>query len=104
VSTTEWLLEDARVLPLEAVYLIDDNHWHEPNVKRLICPLCDSTYQDLSGGAVIVDGEDEYGDGWGGRGPLLMLPACGECGHLWDICFGFHKGETFVFVRVREGQ
>lgn len=30
-----------------------------------------------------------------------MIPVEAECGCEWDICLGFHKGESYAFVRVR---
>lgn len=41
-----------------------------------------------------------YGDNWGGKGDLLVIPVEGECSHIWEICFGFHKGETICFART----
>lgn len=94
-----WLLEDAGVVRLADVIMADDDYWNNPWYKRLQCPLCRDTYQHTDTPQTIA-GNDNYAAGWEGRGDLLMIPIEGECGHLWEICFGFHKGETFVFVRV----
>jgi hypothetical protein len=47
-----------------------------------------------------VDSGDRYRAGWSGRGDLLVVPVEGECGHNWEVCFGFHKGETILFART----
>jgi len=95
-----WLIEGAGMARLSDVIVHDDGGWHGyPWYKRLQCPLCRDTYQHTGHQQTIL-GNDNYEAGWEGRGDLLVVPLEGECGHLWEICLGFHKGETFVFVRV----
>ena len=65
-----------------------------------VCPCCGGEYVS-SGTPHEIDGNDDYRAGWGGRGSLLLIPFHGECGSEWDLCFGFHKGMTMAFVRVR---
>lgn len=67
----------------------------------MLCPCCGFEYQH-AGSPSRIDGKDDYAAGWGGRGDLVIVPFWGECGSEWDICFGFHKGYTANFVRVRK--
>jgi hypothetical protein len=100
MTYTEWLIEDAELVALERVIVADDALWAgEPAVKRLRCPECADTYQGTAAPQTVTS-EDDYSAGWGGRGPVLVVPMVGNCGHAWALCFGFHKGETFAFVRV----
>jgi hypothetical protein len=62
------------------------------NNKRLLCPVCGYGYLHTThSGYSTME--------WGGRGDVIAVHFEGECGHLWQMCFGFHKGETFSFVR-----
>lgn len=47
-----------------------------------------------------VAGNDNYEAGWCGRGDLNVIGFEGECGHEFELCFGFHKGNVHVFGRV----
>jgi hypothetical protein len=98
----KWLLKGCRVLPLSDVIAHDDDVWGGfPQFKRLRCPVCSDTYQHVSSASwQRISGRDDYEAGWGGRGDLAVVPIWGECEHRWELCFGFHKGETFCFVRV----
>ena len=99
VSGEDWLLEGRETVPFERVLESGPSVFGDrPAFKRLVCPGCGDTYQH-TGSPQAVSTED-YGAGWGGRGPLLVVPVEGECGHSWEMCFGFHKGETFTFVRT----
>lgn len=65
------------------------------------CPVCDFNYT-AAGVPYVEDGNDNYEASWGGRGHLTAIPFEGECGHAWELCFGFHKGNTYIFARVVE--
>lgn len=65
--------------------------------NSIVCPLCGSEYQSV-GDSYTVPGNANY-EAWEGRGDLLVIPFCGECGHRWELCFGSHKGNTFAYVR-----
>jgi hypothetical protein len=96
----KWLLEGCGVLPLSDVIAHDDDLWEGfSQYKRLRCPLCSDTFQHVETHQRIL-GRDDYEAGWGGRGDLTVVPIWGECEHRWELCFGFHKGQTFCFVRV----
>lgn len=74
-------------------------YWGNSYSYKLKCPICGSTDQhartpERSGNTV------PYGDKWGGKGDLLVIPVEGECSHVWEICLGFHKGETICFART----
>ena len=64
------------------------------------CPCCGYEYVH-AGTPHVIDGDDSYRAGWGGRGDLIIVPFGCECGSEWDLCFGFHKGLTQTFLRVR---
>jgi len=98
----KWLLEHATPVGLEEVIECDVPSWNGPQWGvRLKCPVCSDTNQH-AGGYQHIPGRDNYKAGWGGRGDLVIVPVWGECEHRWELCFGFHKGETFCFVRVPE--
>lgn len=75
-----------------------ESSWSDGVISDLICPICGEFYNHLKFQGE-VDGEDSYKAGWGGRGDLLILEFVGECGHLWQLLFGFHKGYMAVLVR-----
>jgi hypothetical protein len=67
----------------------------------ILCPVCGREAMDYAhpGTPVLIDRGD-YQNGWGGRGRLIVIPFEGECGHTWEVCFGFHKGCTSLFARA----
>lgn len=73
-----------------------ESGWPGPMVD-LKCPVCSHSYQH-AGNPYRVTGDD-YAVPWGGRGDLVVVPMNGECGHEWEVCFGFHKGNTAIFAR-----
>ncbi len=102
MDRSEWMLEGAVLAPLSAVIDQDDS-WGGPlagAAKRLLCPVCRYSCQHAAATWQNVPGRDAYVAGWGGRGDLLIVPVWGECEHIWQICFGSHKGETVGFVRI----
>lgn len=89
------------IFPLVAA--IGETWWgddHANVCSMLVCPDCGFEYNHI-GEPRKVSGNDNY-DAWAGRGDLLVIPFSGECGSEWEMCFGFHKGNTDVFVRVRK--
>ena len=77
----------------------DDNTWSDGASRDLKCPICNFNYQHV-GTPTVIDGQDVYKAGWDGRGDLIVIPVNGECGHKWELCFGFHKGNTAAFARL----
>lgn len=78
----------------------NDAGWNE-DVRKLLCPACSGSYNHMES-PFLKDGGDNYDAKWGGRGDLTVLPMWGECGSKWEICIGFHKGESVIFTRVSQ--
>ena len=67
---------------------------------QVTCPVCGFNCTK-AGDSVREHGRDNWETSAPAyRGDLVRLPFSGECGHNWELCFGFHKGETFAFVRM----
>ena len=88
-------------LPLIDVLVDAREEWGDTRSFQLRCPVCGSNYQHTRQ-AERIRAEQTYGAKWGGKGDLLIIPIEGECLHVWEICFGFHKGETVCFVRTTD--
>jgi hypothetical protein len=88
------------IKPLNSV--LRTTYWdeREEQYSMLVCPDCNFEYTHI-GEPRKVSGNDNYA-AWLGRGDFLVIPFWGECGSEWEICFGFHKGQTDAFVRVRK--
>jgi hypothetical protein len=74
----------------------------------LKCPVCGFDYNHI-GEVRPVSGYEEFPPpegalNWAGRGRGHALEMNGECGHRWLVCFGFHKGNSYLFVTVPETQ
>jgi hypothetical protein len=69
--------------------------------RNLTCPECGDTYSHMEP-PYLKDSEDNYNANWGGRGDLAVVPVWGECGSKWEVCIGFHKGESAIFARLKE--
>lgn len=63
----------------------------------LKCPICGFEWTHL--GVPVMLATDN-GRAWGGRGNCLVIPVNGECGHSWNICIGYHKGQNFIFIEA----
>ncbi|MGE9269287.1 MAG: hypothetical protein ACQKBU_00685 [Verrucomicrobiales bacterium] len=70
-----------------------------PGILTAVCPVCKSTYNHVDP-PYMVRGNDNYESGAHGRGDLSVIPLKGECGSHWEICAGFHKGQTQIFARL----
>ena len=88
------------IKPLDVVLKLSNFHLREELYSLLVCPVCSFEYNHI-GEPRKVSGNDNY-DAWQGRGDLLVVPFKAECGSEWEICFGFHKGQTNAFVRIRK--
>lgn len=64
--------------------------------ETMTCPVCDFNY-------VHFANEQPQDSDWDGRGDAQRIAFWGECGHRWDVRFGFHKGEVFVAVENCRG-
>ncbi|HKP51605.1 MAG TPA: hypothetical protein VJ183_03030 [Chloroflexia bacterium] len=90
--------EKVRLVSIRDVLEVESS-WGDSSLLDLHCPVCGHEYNHPLD-PIRIDGEDSYKAGWPGRGDLLLIPVEGECGHLWELCIGFHKGQTAIFVRV----
>src|SRR5687768_14932522 len=70
----------------------DTGEWYHRHMLTLVCPCCRNDYQHVDG-TETIDGKDYY-EAWEGRGDLVIVKVWGECGSTWEMCFGFHKGNT----------
>jgi hypothetical protein len=73
--------------------------WGDTDIPTLLCPECGFPCNHF-GNPKIIPGNDNYEANWGGRGDLLTIPIEGECGCVWEICFGFHKGSIAAYTQV----
>lgn len=69
-------------------------------MQQVLCPVCDFDYTEFTGVERIAS-RDNYEAGWSGRGDLIRIHMQCEAGHVFDICVGFHKGNTHVFTEVK---
>lgn len=83
-------------LPVEQI-ISQERHWDE--LQTIKCPTCVYTNNQVVNTRTI-SGNDNNEAGWPGRGDLTVIKLAGECGSRWELCLGFHKGQTAVFVRV----
>lgn len=64
------------------------------------CPICKSEYNHFQN-AIEKDGQDSGRANWWGRGNIIIINfKCELCSSIWSICFGFHKGTNYCFVRI----
>jgi hypothetical protein len=88
------------IKPLNIVLEISNFGRRENLYSLLVCPVCGGENNQI-GQPRTVKGSDSY-EAWDGRGDLMAIPFDGECGSEWEMCFGFHKGSTNAFVRIRK--
>lgn len=58
------------------------------------CPVCGHN-NSHTGDAKFLSSDERKA--WDGRGSCITIEFEGECGHEWNLCIGYHKGENFVF-------
>jgi len=81
---------------------VDECGWQNGTARNLNCPVCGDNFQHVGkdvGEPRLIDGQNAYA-AWDGKGDLVVVPVVGECGHKWELCFGFHKGNTAAFART----
>lgn len=68
--------------------------WSQDEIRLLHCPVCncDNTH--------IEPPHLNYNAQWEGQGELAITPLWSECGSKWQVCLGFHKGQTAIFIRL----
>jgi len=69
-----------------------------PHVLEMVCPVCGDSYTQVVN-QKRIEGEDGY-QAWSGKGDCFKVLFHGECGAEWNVCFGFHKGNTAAFVEI----
>ena len=85
--------------PIKKIITGDYSYWNDGLTESVKCPECGFEYQHFED-PYIKNSNDNYEAGWGGRGDLLVVPMWGECGSKWEICLGFHKGQTGAFINL----
>ena len=85
----------------KTIYMMDDcieesERGAYQGCNTLVCPICDFEYCHF--GDPLLIKSDNY-TAWQGRGDLISIPCRCENGHKFEICFGFHKGNTSVFAK-----
>ena len=65
-------------------------------VDEILCPICLFNFTHIS--SARIDESDDY-TAWSGRGSVAVIKMWGECGHSWELCVGFHKGNCKLFIR-----
>ncbi len=79
------------------------HHGFSELVSHMVhCPICDYDYTRPTATA-LIPGKDNYKAAPFTRGDVVTVSFEGECGHHWDICIAFHKGQTMLFSRTIEG-
>lgn len=71
--------------------------------KLMGCPVCGMQYVRFADAAVIIAGNSCYQARPNVRGNVICLPGQCEDGHQFTLCFGQHKGQTFMWTEIREG-
>lgn len=66
----------------------------------ILCPICDSDNVHFCD-PEILDGKDNH-EAWQGRGDAIKIPMYCESDHEWNLVFGHHKGNTFIFCEEIE--
>jgi hypothetical protein len=64
------------------------------------CPICGFDYNHILK-SKHIPGKDDY-KAWEGRGDAVKVFIQGECGHYWNLCIGFHKGNLYLFCESLE--
>lgn len=65
----------------------------------ICCPECGFSYTEIIDHK-LERGNDNGDTGRGCRGDVHTLLVNCECGGVWELFFGFHKGETSVKYKV----
>lgn len=89
---------DLNICHLPECFADEQPFYFQAEMLTLTCPVCQHEYNHLDTPR-LVEGHDDY-KAWEGRGDLVVVPIKGECGSLFEIHFGFHKGQIAVFARV----
>lgn len=80
-------------MPLRKALTYDDGF----GADIIRCPVCKFDYSHIS---QIEENKSDHYKAWAGRGDCIVIPFEGECGHRWNICIGYHKGQNYAFVDI----
>jgi hypothetical protein len=69
----------------------------EARQRRLECPVCGCVNSHLESPSLMTGDQN-----WGGCGELAITPLDSECGCKWELCIGYHKGESLIFTRINK--
>lgn len=64
---------------------------------QINCPICNFNFVQFEEPELIY-GKNDYATGKNVRGDVIKIPMKCENAHAWNLYFGFHKGETLVWV------
>jgi hypothetical protein len=78
--------------------LVNGSPYGAAELTTVHCPVCGFGYTHEKK-PYVVEGQDDYQAGWGGRGNLTVFGFSCENGHHFDLCFGYHKGNVSAYVR-----
>jgi hypothetical protein len=84
---------------MSASFSDEDRETWDYKTSVLVCPVCRFDYHHLEP-PYVISGKDSYKACPPFRGHLTVIPVHGECGAIWELCFGEHKGKTACFIRV----
>lgn len=68
-------------------------------LAKLICPECRFEYTHLVDARWHRPGEEVW---WWCNAQTVILAGWCESSHDFEVALSFHKGETFIFARVRD--
>lgn len=78
---------------------IQESDFFSSGIVDLIkCPVCGGSYSHITRSSVRES--HDKGEAWTGRGDCIELRFDGECGHIWNLCIGYHKGENYLFMEA----
>ena len=86
-------------MPERGEFIAPTDVWASQDFSmELVCPECGFNYTHILD-VTVHPGNDDYTPG-PNRGGQHILWLQGECGHEWQLVFGFHKGNTYVMSRL----
>lgn len=76
-------------------------YFHPSNdLVQMECPFCEVGESECLHFGYPHYKECDDGSACSLRGDCLRIPMHCEAGHVWRLCFGFHKGAVFVFIEA----
>jgi rubredoxin len=71
-----------------------------PVTWNIRCPICGNGYNFPLKVREIIGGDYEA---WEGRGHVAKIfMKCEPHSHYWNLCVGFHKGQSFLYAESLE--